>query len=319
LLLSLACHSCRRCHRLATLTLFVTRHLHRHRHRLCYHCHCPLPRPPPSSPSLSPSLPPSPSLTRQTCCGYHRLAALSLFGVRHPHHHHHCPLRLPPPLPSPVAAAAAAVMATATVTATETATETATAMETTPMPTRTVQLSTSCCAAASHCAPPIVWYACLSSAPVICRVTSHHAVTSRPPAPPTLIAPPPLTAPLLCHLSGWLSRCLSSRQRLPSASASDSCRTVTSICAPFVPLFTLAVRRPGAILAHKASKSSRAMETFPSSGRSLSCCLLSSAASRPAAPPSVHILLERSLSLCPSSSLVRSPLVRPGCLSCHLS
>jgi hypothetical protein len=58
----------------------------------------------------------------------------------------------------------------------------------------------------------------------------------------------------------------------------------------------------------------------------LSCCLWSSAASAfcyatnscPVAPPPVHLLLCHRLLLCPSSSLVRLPLVRPGCLLCHL-
>jgi hypothetical protein len=99
-----------------------------------------------------------------------------------------------------------------------------------------------------------------------------------------------------------LSHCLSSRQRLLSAGASNSCRTIASGCASFVPLFTLAVRRPGAILACNTSKSSCTMETFQLLGRLLLCCLLSSTTSRPAAPPSVHISLQRSLLLCPSFS-----------------
>jgi hypothetical protein len=59
----------------------------------------------------------------------------------------------------------------------------------------------------------------------------------------------------------------------------------------------------------------------------LSCCLLSCAASAShhatasclAAPPPVHFLPRRCLLSCPPSSLVRSPLICPGCLLCHLS
>jgi hypothetical protein len=163
-----------------------------------------------------------------------------------------------------------------------------------------------------------VWYACLSSATAICRVTSCHAAASRPPAPPPLIATPPLIAPLSCLMSGWLLCCLSSRQRLPSAGASNFCHAIASGCTPLVRLFTLAVRRPGANLACKAYKSSHAMEKFPLLGHLLLCCHLSSVASRPSAPPSVHLSSPHHLLLCPSSSLVRSSLVHPGCLSSHL-
>ncbi len=51
----------------------------------------------------------------------------------------------------------------------------------------------------------------------------------------------------------------------------------------------------------------------------LLCCLLSSPTSRPAAPPSVHLLLRCHLSSCRSFFLVFLPLFRPGYLSCHFS
>jgi hypothetical protein len=76
------------------------------------------------------------------------------------------------------------------------------------------------------------------------RVASCHATASRLPAPLPLIAPPPLIAPLSCLLSGWLSRCLSSHRRLPSACASASHRTATYYRAPLTPLVRLVVASP---------------------------------------------------------------------------
>jgi hypothetical protein len=105
-----------------------------------------------------------------------------------------------------------------------------------------------------------------------CCITSCHTADSRPPAPPPLIALPPLTTPLLCLLSGWLLHHFSSRLHLPSictsayhraplvplvrlviasalvmpppppiASASTSHCAAASHCAPLAPLFRLVV------------------------------------------------------------------------------
>jgi hypothetical protein len=76
------------------------------------------------------------------------------------------------------------------------------------------------------------------SCPAGCHVASHHAATSRPPAPPPLITLPPLTAPLLCLLSGWLSRHFSSCCHLPSTCAS------ASHCTHLTPLVRLVVASP---------------------------------------------------------------------------
>jgi hypothetical protein len=69
--------------------------------------------------------------------------------------------------------------------------------------------------------------------------------TSHPPAPLTLVTPSPLVAPLCCtplivH-SGWLSCCLLSRCRLPSACASISDCTAASHLVPLAPLVRLIV------------------------------------------------------------------------------
>ncbi len=88
---------------------------------------------------------------------------------------------------------------------------------------------------------------CLSSCPSCasypagCCVPLRHAATSRPPAPPPLIALPPLIAPLLRLLSVWLSRCLTSCRRLPSACASTSHCIAASHCTPLTPLVQLVV------------------------------------------------------------------------------
>jgi hypothetical protein len=103
------------------------------------------------------------------------------------------------------------------------------------------------------------------SCPAGCCVASRHTAVSRLPAPPPLIAPPPIIAPLLCLLSDWLSRHLSSRCRLPSACVSashhasclagccvTSCRTAASAshcpaaahCTPLAPLLWLVIASP---------------------------------------------------------------------------
>ncbi len=56
-----------------------------------------------------------------------------------------------------------------------------------------------------------------ASCPADCRIDSRHAAAFHPPAPPPLIAPPPLTVPLLRLLSGWLSHHFLSCRHLPSA------------------------------------------------------------------------------------------------------
>jgi hypothetical protein len=71
-----------------------------------------------------------------------------------------------------------------------------------------------------------------------CCIASCHTAASRPPVPPPLIALPPLTAPLLRLLSGWLSRHFSSRRHLPSTCASTSHHT------PLAPLVRLVVASP---------------------------------------------------------------------------
>jgi hypothetical protein len=75
-------------------------------------------------------------------------------------------------------------------------------------------------------------------------VASCHAAASCPPVPPPFIAPRPLIAPLLCLLSGWLSRRLSSHCCLLSACASASHCTTTYYCAPLTPLVWLVVTSP---------------------------------------------------------------------------
>jgi hypothetical protein len=61
-----------------------------------------------------------------------------------------------------------------------------------------------------------------ASCPAGYHVASRHTAVSSPPAPPPLIAPPPIIVPLLCLLSGWLSRHLLSCRRLLSACVSAS-------------------------------------------------------------------------------------------------
>ncbi len=77
-----------------------------------------------------------------------------------------------------------------------------------------------------------------------CRIASRHATATHPPVPLPLIAPPPLIVPLSCLLSGWLSHCLLSHRRLPSACASASHCTATYYHAPLMPLFWLVVTSP---------------------------------------------------------------------------
>jgi hypothetical protein len=77
-----------------------------------------------------------------------------------------------------------------------------------------------------------------ASYPAVCRVTSHHATASRPPAPL------PIIVPSLRLLSGWLLRCLSSRRHLPSACASASHCITASHRAPLTPLIRLVVVSP---------------------------------------------------------------------------
>ncbi len=71
-----------------------------------------------------------------------------------------------------------------------------------------------------------------------CCVTSCHAATSHQPAPP------PLLAPLLRFLSGWLLCCLLSHRRLPSTCTSASHCAAASHHAPLAPLFRLFVASP---------------------------------------------------------------------------
>ncbi len=73
-----------------------------------------------------------------------------------------------------------------------------------------------------------------ASCPVGCCVASSHANTSRPPVPPPLAMPPSLIMPVLCLLSGKLSHCFLSCWCLPSTSASTTCCTAASCCAPLV-------------------------------------------------------------------------------------
>ncbi len=61
-----------------------------------------------------------------------------------------------------------------------------------------------------------------ASCPAGCPVASRHTAVSHPPAPPPLIATPPIIVPLLCLLSGWLLHYLSSRCHLLSACISAS-------------------------------------------------------------------------------------------------
>jgi hypothetical protein len=77
-----------------------------------------------------------------------------------------------------------------------------------------------------------------TSCPADCCIDSHHAAAFRPPAPLPLIAPPPLTAPLLRLLSGWLLPLFWSRCHLPFSYAS------ASHCAPLAPLVRLVVGSP---------------------------------------------------------------------------
>jgi hypothetical protein len=118
------------------------------------------------------------------------------------------------------------------------------------------------CTAASHCAPltPLVWLvvtsllvttpppdrlrlrlsSCPSQASCLagCCIASHHTAVSCPPVPLPLITPPPLTVPLLCLLSGWLSHHFLSCCHFPSTCTS------TYHCAPLAPLVRLIVASP---------------------------------------------------------------------------
>ncbi len=116
----------------------------------------------------------------------------------------------------------------------------------TPPPPPIACASDSHCAAASHCAPLVPLFRLVvasplnmppspvrlrlrlslhrrlslcpsrASCPVNCHVDSSHAAAFQPPAPLPLIALLPLSVPLLCLFSGWLSHHFSSCRRLPS-------------------------------------------------------------------------------------------------------
>jgi hypothetical protein len=96
--------------------------------------------------------------------------------------------------------------------------------------------------------PLVVPLCCTSLVPLVhsagCPVTSNHAAASHPPAPPPLIALPPLITPLLHLLSGWLSRHLLSRCLLLSTCASASHHTAASHRPPLTPLVRLVVASP---------------------------------------------------------------------------
>jgi hypothetical protein len=74
---------------------------------------------------------------------------------------------------------------------------------------------------------------CLLST-LACPITSCHAAASRPPAPPPIISPPPFIVPLLHLLSSWLLHHLLSHRRLLSACTSASHHTTKSHCAPLM-------------------------------------------------------------------------------------
>ncbi len=99
-----------------------------------------------------------------------------------------------------------------------------------------LHLPTSCRVATSCHAPLLLWCPHLFSTQAFCCITPHHAATSHIPAPLLLTTPPPLIVSLLCLLSGWLLRCLSSCQCLLSTGTSNYCCTLASCCAHLVPL-----------------------------------------------------------------------------------
>ncbi len=91
-------------------------------------------------------------------------------------------------------------------------------------------------------------------------VASHNVDASCLPAPPTLVMPSPLVAPLLCLLS-TLAGC----QVASNVVQNDSqLLDIAKICKPKWNAPCQGVRRPQLILACKASEMSQAIKTFPS-------------------------------------------------------
>jgi hypothetical protein len=166
-----------------------------------------------------------------------------------------------------------------------------------------------------------------ASCPADCRVDSRHAAAFRPPAPLPLIAPQPLTTPLLCLLSSWLSHHFSSCRHLLSACASASHRTPPVPLVWLIVALTLIMPPPSnhlrlCLSSHCCLSLHASCASFPAG-----CCVTSrhAAASR---PPALCLSLHFASHRAPLAPLVwlvvTSPLVMPlppvslcPCLSVH--